>query len=402
MRADRIDYYLMPPIIDDEDDEARRGSIALCKATPAEEPGRPFCIRIGAELLSCRTQAEQNRWIDAVNQAAEALSLSMPRSPDRIDIFAAEFLPGMQLVMLRPDGLVEMVKQREPSTVLLSGADSIVSILHFDEPHHATSGSFTRTKSSEAFVGTRGAHALSTLSLVGCTSGDEIVFPVQPLASLQCLTGRHCESQWRLHVRVLSDELVLSLAMIVLVGGMLVMETQRPHVGKTQRRVTFIVDRVSKNDAVPGALFTSTPKWVGQWMLDKACSESYDPILADLGVMYIVRKAADAANSVLTISLSPTDVTIHVKIWVSVEDCIPLDGSPAVKPVPPGSKMKGRCTVRLTKCTDTEFEMLTTFPAGNGELRDTLVVHEDGESFTRVVVRGDLSVTRVFRRKHRT
>merc|ERR1712232_1535559 len=109
--------------------------------------------------------------------------------------------------------------------------------------------------------------------------------------------------------------------------------------------------------------------------------------------------AADAANSVMTINTNATHVTIHLKIFVVVEDIVPIDGTWAEKPVPPGSnKMSGNCRVKLTKNSANELEMYTEFPDGMGCLRDTLTVHEDGNSFVRVVVRGNLSVTRVFRR----
>merc|ERR1712151_312773 len=110
-----------------------------------------------------------------------------------------------------------------------------------------------------------------------------------------------------------------------------------------------------------------------------------------MGVNYLIRKAADAIKSTLIISVSASDVTILVKTLVTVEDCIPLDGSWATKDVPPGGRMKGQMRVRLTKNSERELEMYSEFPDGEGDLRDTLTVSEDGNSFTRVVVRGELS-----------
>ena len=56
-----------------------------------------------------------------------------------------------------------------------------------------------------------------------------------------------------------------------------------------------------------------------------------------LGVNFVLRKAADAANSVMTITTSPTHVSIHLMIWVAVQDSMPLDGTFVSKGLPPGS-----------------------------------------------------------------
>eukprot|EP00747_Dinoflagellata_sp_TGD_P076390 gnl/TRDRNA2_/TRDRNA2_159131_c1_seq2.p1 gnl/TRDRNA2_/TRDRNA2_159131_c1~~gnl/TRDRNA2_/TRDRNA2_159131_c1_seq2.p1 ORF type:complete len:107 (+),score=19.03 gnl/TRDRNA2_/TRDRNA2_159131_c1_seq2:45-365(+) len=98
----------------------------------------------------------------------------------------------------------------------------------------------------------------------------------------------------------------------------------------------------------------------------------------------------------------------NLMLWaVSVEDQFRLDGSWEEKPMPAGSRFKGTCRVRLAKNTLNELEICTEFPENNGSLRDTLTVAENGESFTRVVVRydpprladGEIMVTRVFRRE---
>merc|ERR1712232_103856 len=58
------------------------------------------------------------------------------------------------------------------------------------------------------------------------------------------------------------------------------------------------VDNKTQNVALVN-ISGKVPKWVGRWKLDKSCSEQYGPILADLGVNFLLRKAADAANSEL-------------------------------------------------------------------------------------------------------
>merc|ERR1719188_1200454 len=79
LRSNRIDYFLKPPAIVDEEDtsDPPRGSIHLHRGvwfSALEEPGRPYCVRVGEELLSCNSRAEQQRWLEAV----ETISSSLP------------------------------------------------------------------------------------------------------------------------------------------------------------------------------------------------------------------------------------------------------------------------------------------------------------------------------------
>jgi len=258
-----------------------------------------------------------------------------------------------------------------------------------------------------------------TLFTAKCGNVD---LPVQPLIpGSAAAVGL---DQYRLSVRVHANEaldahtslmrspvsIVLCVVFALLASGgiemamvaaatALALFIMRPDPAHPRRQIAFSVERLDIGSAPdPAALVISqNPRWVGRWRLDKSCSEKYDPILADMGVNYVLRKAADSIKSVLIISISAFHVTILVKTLVTVEDCIPIDGSWATKPVPPGSRMKGELRVRLTKASESELEMYTVFP--EGDLRDTLLVHEDGNSFTRTVVRGDLCVTRVFRRE---
>eukprot|EP00931_Biecheleriopsis_adriatica_P055688 TRINITY_DN32983_c0_g1_i1.p1 TRINITY_DN32983_c0_g1~~TRINITY_DN32983_c0_g1_i1.p1 ORF type:complete len:418 (-),score=82.74 TRINITY_DN32983_c0_g1_i1:19-1230(-) len=150
----------------------------------------------------------------------------------------------------------------------------------------------------------------------------------------------------------------------------------------------------------PAASSGSTvPLWVGTWKLDKARSEPYAPILSSIGVNFFLRKAADMANSTMTINISETHVKYRVDVFVTVEEELPIDGAPVEVQLPAGSRMSGACLRRLTQCTERVLEMLTDFPDGEGQLLDTLTVSEDGNTFERKVVRGELQVSRVFTRE---
>merc|ERR1712094_18311 len=63
----------------------------------------------------------------------------------------------------------------------------------------------------------------------------------------------------------------------------------------------------------------STQRWVGKWALDKSCSQKYEPIMADLGVSWVLRKAADSANSTMDISTTASHVKIVAKVYVTLE-----------------------------------------------------------------------------------
>ena len=87
----------------------------------------------------------------------------------------------------------------------------------------------------------------------------------------------------------------------------------------------------------------ASPRWVGRWKLDRACSEKYEPILADLGVGFIFRKAVDTAKTTLTISTTATHMNFNLQLWAfNIEEEFPLDGSWDVKPVPRSKKRRRR------------------------------------------------------------
>jgi len=371
--------------------------------------------------LCCKDREEQQRWLEAI--AKVAATLPCPQR-SRANTSMAESSGSQQvraMTLLPPEGEASTVAWRERTSALLSRSDSVISVLFLDAADF--NGCFDVSSSTSAGVPT-GALALCRLTLFDAGSCD-MSFPVRLLGK----QDDDCESgAWELAVKVHSNEPTqaaskqdhaaivgcLCAAAALYIGGspraaalalvflaLALFAHSRRRQSTPQRRVIFSLEALTdKGPAVPEPLLplTEPPRWLGRWQVDKTCSELYEPVLVDLGVNYVLRKAADAANTVMTITTSEAHVTIHLKVFVSVEDCIPLDGSIATKPVPPGSPMKGECSVRLTKLTTNELEMLTVFPPGNGELRDTLTVAEDGLSFTRVVVRGKLSVTRVFRK----
>lgn len=423
MRQDRIDYYLTPPaLMEDEGAAERRGSIPLSQATAVQDEGRPYCITVGSEIIACQSLAEQQRWVEAMNTAAVALAKANA-SAENPEAALVSNLAASKLLLL-PLGAsedVRSVKWREQVSTTVAGSDGMVTVLFLEVGHtkHADGSSFTSSRSENS----RGlAQAVCRLSLADMPAGATSSAPVRLLGDVGHDAG--IGSGITLGVRVHSNELqaakvfssllpvttcicVLAIALllagstriaagaIAVVGVMQLLEVRRTRAAPP-RNVAFSIEQVQRT-SVP-AFLSTTPAWVGKWKLDKTCSEPYAPILEDLGVGYVLRKAVDAANTSLIVSISPTHVTIQLKIWVTVEDCVPLDGSWASKPVPPGSKMQGECQVRVAKVTDTELEMYTEFPDGNGDLRDITTMHEDGNAFTRVVVRGDIRVARVFRR----
>jgi len=440
LHADRVDYYLSAPaIVDGDNIQGRRGFFPVLEVCAVEELGRPHCISVGGELLSCHSEAEQQRWLEQLTIAAgntqgtqgrpswsspgssfvQVLSLAQSHSPAPAQ---PPFQASNHFVVLLPDGQARELQLHQQTTVELS-PPGILTALLLDE-------------GSAAAAATR---AFCTMPLCDKNVSD-FTFPVHQLAK-SAATG-----QWRLGVRVhghrvlvgsanlrpvvigllsltlallCAGNLVVSAIAVIVSAGLLEFERLRGHDSQTARQeVTFSVEtvhalpvsapigrsRTSSCDSESGrrlsgsqtsSLCATMPAWVGNWRLDKTCSERYDDILADLGVNFMLRKLADAANSEMIITLTATHVVIHVKIWVSVWDEVPVDGSWTVKPVPPGSKYKGNCRLRIVAKTDTSLETISEFVDGTS-LRDTLEVAEDGESFTRTVVRGDLTCKRVF------
>lgn len=435
MRQDRIDYYLTPPaIIDDESCESRRGFIPLTLASATEDSGRTYCIQIGTELISCKNEAERQRWLATINTAAAVVRAEAQK--ETLKEMQSAALSASNLLFLREDGPLCQLPWQEPTTLVLPSTSSSVTLLflHGDAPGRTErANSFNSFTTEVPLSNGSGAHAMCRIALPGpeLAVPAKVASPVHLLTEpleLICSAEGTSTGRWQLHVRLDENTLLsatsadrkifqnvagatCALAVACLLGGsrnmavmallvtciLLFMQANKMPPAPSKRQMTMAVERLEEVGSALDAA-SAAPRWVGRWKLDKTCSELYAPILEDMGVHFLIRKAADAANSTLTITTDQENVNIHLKIWVSVEDCIPLDGSWTSKPVPPGAKMKGDCRVRLTKNTDTELEMYTEFPDGFGDLRDTLTVHADGQSFTRVVVRGNLSVTRVFRK----
>lgn len=352
---------------------------------------------MGPDLLSCKTLADQQRWLEAITTACARIADAARAQPEA----EARPLPSVTKLLLLPAQGAPMPLEwkREYSLPLLPA----VPLLLMDTERG-------------------GAYGLALLEVPERPGATSL-----PLKSLQ---EARPEMPWELRVQVHRWEPVqdllylrpllptlgcLALAIALLLAGLWKcallalcasggLSCRIRQASPPKQAIAFSVEGlepvedVSKDDISPLVKPSTAPRWLGKWQLDKSCSQPYEPILADLTVNFVLRKAADAANSVLTLSMDDTAVTVHVKIFVSVEDTLPLDGSWTEKPVPPGAKIKGMSRVRITKLTETEFEFLTEFPGNHGTLLDSLVVSEDGQSFVRVVTRNALSCKRVFRR----
>jgi len=369
-------------------------------------------MSINNELLCCKTFAERQRWLETINAASSALQRSRGLPDKQI---LTESLMAANLLLIPPGASEELVPMqwRKRSSVSVAGSQSSATLLFVD------GGSSRGGGASGLPAGA--TQALCRLPLYDWAAGTLSNAPVQLLGDTSqessrdlnlCVTihsneleeadERSSYMSWVIGISVLavasllsSNTQLASFAFIV-AYALLFHEARRAPPPPPRRLIKFSAEKVeSGTTATLGPLLT-TPGWVGQWRLDKSCSEPYAPILEDLGVNFILRKAADAANSVMTITTTATHLTVVLKIWVTVEDCIPIDGSFATKAVPPGSsKMRGECRVKVAKATATELEMYTEFPDGNGALRDILTMNEDGNSFTRIVVHSKLRASSV-------
>ncbi|CAJ1375505.1 unnamed protein product [Effrenium voratum] len=350
MDEDCIKYFISPPAFLDDNGEDVRGKIPLAGlvAEAAQDPGRPYCIRAGRDLLSCKTEAEQQRWLQAINAAGGVEEANQAcTKPSRP---CAGKGPGLLLV--HADRPHQAVALGQPVSVRLASA-ACATILIQELP---VAG---------------GAQALCRLALQKCKSGCSTSFPVE-------LLGKGvCSDEWSLSVQVLGNRLqrtaqplllgVASLlsAWMYFVGvditGLIVallwqlvswMQSAAVH------EVTFSVEQVQLLKDSADAQAEAPPRWCGTWVLDKSCSEKYETILKDMGVNYLIRKAADAKTSVMIISKSSSHVTFIVKNLVTVEDVLPVDGSWVTKAVPPAGRMRGEMRLRLSKCTENELDVL--------------------------------------------
>jgi len=444
-----IDYFLHAPKHMEEVYEAedtRRGTILLCsEGLAVSEPGRPFCINVSGELLSCINEEEQQRWLNVISMAAKSWAcgpgpgplsalLALPASADVAD----DLLPQaeeLSLQLLPSEEPPRRLGWQEKTSVLLTGKHSAPTLLVLDRSG-TTAAAFCRLD----FHGVPTGEAAFPLMTAG-GSPTKLRLDAQILSSemmgestkpgssiigegvsLTCLLGvlalaLSCAVLGK--ANACSFVTVLAMVFVLLEIRIVGSPKVHPH-EESQKEITFMVERLTAGieATVPHSLgicseaqispsapldhleFRPTlvsPRWLGLWKLDKARSDKYEPVFADMSVNFLIRKAADAKVSYLDISKSDTHLTILVKSLVNVEDSIPLDGSWVSKPVPTGSKMRGMCRLCLTKCTDSELEMYTEFPEGWGVLRDTLAVADDGQSFSRRIARSDtLAITRYF------
>jgi len=175
----------------------------------------------------------------------------------------------------------------------------------------------------------------------------------------------------------------------------------RPRYCQAVRTVTLSFEPCASAESMGeqrGLAKDATPLWVGSWRLDKSCSDPYEPILAELGITYLLRKAIDAKTSTLKIERNVDSVAVAVTNLVTVVDVLPLDGTHILRPVPPGAKVKGTMKVRLVRHSTTELVLGSELPDGGGELLDTTTVMDGGAWLTRRTQMGQTEVTRVFRR----
>lgn len=440
LEEDFINYFVSPPAIlsDDSLRDEIRGRIPLAgvMAEPLQEPGRPYCIRLGRDIVSCKTEPEQQKWLQAIRAAAHVEATCRAGSfASTADHEVARSLNGnahqgrdprersgqqAELILLNPEGTQKVLQWREPATVQLSSSRPAM-LLVLDQSAPSKDRPFGPTQ------------ALCRLAADRCVPGCHN-FPVEPLGrsasgALECQALRveilsssmlHAE-MWRSSASSFGAVGAACLliwwysAFVYAVAGLPLILYSLQSLQRAQH-VTFKAEQLVRAERgsreVPsparspsnnGAVREAAPRWSGTWILDKSCSEKYEPILKDMGVNYLIRKAADAKTSVLVISKSATHVNFVVKNLVTVEDLLPVDGAWVPKPVPPAGRMRGEMRLRLTKSTENELEMVTEFPPGEGGLCDTLVVDDDGNSFSRRVVRKrsdgtQLECTRVFRR----
>lgn len=430
LRQHHLDYYMAPPI---DIDEAPRGSIGLKNLELAEELGRPYCLRIGGHRLSCKSQAEQRRWWEALSQAAlstsstcgsfstdsisEALSEHgsawQLRQRGRSNTAPAaacgalcrdtEVLGFPKLLLLLPEGPPRALPWRERITVpLFRGSQATVMLL--DDQGRASS--------------------MCQLPPVGKKAGGgEFSVALKPLAAAGGKEGKALQD--RLVVQIYHPEAeaqggvwvaascVCFLAVWLMAGAVAILAVLNTAAGVAgfsmwtglwcpsvlRRQLGFSVDRIehAKGLEVTPAL---PPLWVGRWKLDRSRSDLMAPILEDMGVNFILRKAADSIKSGLDIKINAAnEVVIGVVTFATVEDSLPLDGSWVAKSAPPGSRIKGTVRARVPRYTPREFVLFTEFPGDEADMTDTLSVHEDGMAFTRTVERNGIVIRRTFVRE---
>mmetsp|Transcript_16977 Transcript_16977/g.36571 ORF Transcript_16977/g.36571 Transcript_16977/m.36571 type:complete len:498 (-) Transcript_16977:102-1595(-) len=460
VRPRSLDYFLEPPAVMEEDQsqEQRRGRICLSSGAFAVEAevGRPFCISVGGELLSCSTAAEQRRWLEIIGQACSTLQNeegpNTLRRRCRSDS-GHSISEEPRLMIMAPEESPHALDWRKQHSVWLPTPKSEVTLL-IVEGSSATSHCrlpLYDTQVSDTTFGltTFGGDALN-LRLAVRIHSSECCSPLtrKPLpngqvrpadsrdgGSFESLTQQAPTACFILGIAAMAAGLTTTWVFFFVIAVLL---REIAHGGSDEettttpgKLVTFTVREISDCPKVatpplapaqpspsrfvplspempiacatpvplPLEIPSSDPTWVGKWKLDRARSQVYEPIMSDMGVNYMIRKVMDAKTSFLTLSQTDSQIVILLQMGISVEETIPLDGSWASKAVPPMSKMSGEARWRLSKKSSREIEMYTEFPAGWGTLTDTLTVAEDGQSFARRIARSDtLYITRYFTR----
>jgi len=133
MDEDCIRYFVSPPAFLEDTAEESRGTLYLAGlvAEAAQDAGRPYCIRLGRDLLSCKTEPEQRRWLQAINAAAGAGDTQHtgrePVLQRKSSVSSADKEPNLFLV--HPDGHHQVVSWRQPVSVHLAPSSCALMLI---------------------------------------------------------------------------------------------------------------------------------------------------------------------------------------------------------------------------------------------------------------------------------
>lgn len=429
--GDHLDYFLPGAA----PGAAPRGSIGLVPggAVVTEEPGHPFCIRAGGEVLSCSSAEEQKRWLEAANAAFEEqplvrlLQLAAPVGGTvavaaRSSAASAAGPYEPPLVIISPDGIARALAWHDPVTLRFTNADGAAAIIIIGGPEKQV---YARLALADVGTGAKEV-PLELQDADGlhqkCSGADSRVagkvMHIQILANTAAWPHHAviCGLCAILHMWMFAtDCLTLASLLLSLLPLLLLLVSWRGH-----REVTISAEALAPAataaaapSAPPPRPISSSPKGAarpkdrerqpplalrGRWELDRADSESPEPLLAALGVPWVARKAAAAANVVLDLDVTQTHVILSVKTPVkTMVDQLPLDGTAVRSPGMPGSNASEPVMRRLAHCSGLSLEMRAELGSDGKRTVDTLELLADGR-MARTSRFGSVTVTRRFRR----